>query len=76
MGITDEQIMEAWLNKGNNRNYAAVGRELGIERQSVRTRILKLRAEGAKLPPARKAGYVLTSERAKEIGRMRGSRDD
>lgn len=71
MGTTDEQIMEAWLDDSNEQNYAAVGRKLGIERQTVRTRILKLRAEGHSLPPAKKAGYVLTSERAREIGRLR-----
>lgn len=64
---TDEQIIEAWRR---TRNAAEVGRELGVSRQIVTYRILRLRAEGMELPPAQPPGYVLTSARAREIAKL------
>lgn len=77
MGITDDDVIREWrkLAKNDEQNYAEVGRVLGIHRQSVRMRVLKLRAEGLDLPPAKQAGYTLTSERAREIGQLRRTKN-
>lgn len=69
MNITDNEIRKAWVE---HQNFAAVGRQLGVTRQAVRIRILKLRAAGETLPHSKPAGYVLTSERAKQIRQLRG----
>lgn len=66
--VTDEQIAEVWKR---TRNYAAVERELGIRRQTVRSRVMRMRAEGADLPPSQPVGYSMTSERARAIGKLR-----
>jgi biotin operon repressor len=78
MELSDKQIIEVWKRQAESgeQNYAAAGRELGLHRNSIRIRILKLRAEGIDLPSPRPAGYSLTSERAKEIGRLRGKQND
>jgi biotin operon repressor len=73
MKATDEQLIGAWKIA---RSYAEVGRELSISRQTAHARITSLRAKGIDLLPALPAGYILTSERAKEIGKLRGAKDD
>lgn len=67
--ITDEQLIEAWKR---SRNAAEVGREFGESRQYIAYRIMRMRADGTELPPARPAGYILgqSSDRAREIGRL------
>jgi len=66
--VTDEQLVEAWER---SQNYAQVGRELGIAKQTAERRLLRLRAYGVALSPSKPVGYSLTSERAREIGRLR-----
>lgn len=69
--ITDEQIVEAWRR---SRNCAEVGREFGLSRQHVSYRIMRMRANGMELPPARAQGFFLyrASDMARKIGRLGG----
>lgn len=69
--IPDKQIAQAWIDSKSN--YAAAGRNVGLKRQTVRERVLKLRAEGWDLPLARERGYILkdSSEWARRIGQIR-----
>ena len=71
--ITDEQIIEAFRR---TRNYSEVSRELGLSRQHIYYRILRLRADGMELPASMPVGYTLTSDRAREIGRLRQRKDE
>lgn len=66
--VTDEQIIEAWKS---TRNYAQVGRDLGIAQQTAYARVTRLMSLGTELPSSQPVGYSLTSERAREIGRLR-----
>lgn len=73
MKVTDEQIIEAWEK---SRNFAAVGRELGMTKQNANARYYRLIAKGVKLSPPQKPGYILTSERASEIARLKGKKHE
>ena len=66
--VTDDELVAAWER---NQNYAQVGRELGVAKQTAQSRLNRLRAFGVALSPSRPAGYALTSERAREIGQLR-----
>lgn len=66
--VTDEELVAAWER---SQNYAQVGRELGVAKQTAQSRLNRLRALGTALSPSRPVGYSLTSERAREIGRLR-----
>ena len=73
MKATDEQIIEAWEE---HQNFAAVGRALGMTKQSASSRYYRLLARGVELSPPRKPGYILTSERAAEIARMKVAKSE
>jgi hypothetical protein len=47
MKATDEQVIEAWKK---NRTYMGAGRDLNMDRDNVKTRVLSIRAKGIKLP--------------------------
>lgn len=61
--VLDEDLLVEWVAE---RNYAQVGRNLGVSRQYVRQRIDQLREILPDIPPCLPAGYILNSDTAKK----------